>query len=118
MALSAFCFFMALGRWACYVGDRSSPLGLWARLRLGRWVIPGHDYIYLAPLATLTIGAALPWALFGLDASASLTAFMTVASAMLVALGSPPTLAEWSLTGEYRMQIRRQGLQKEWIQVG
>jgi hypothetical protein len=118
LALGAFCFIASIGRLACYVGDRPAPLGLWARLRLGRWIIPGHDYVYLAPLATLAIGAALPGALFRLGASAPLTAFITVAGAMLVALGAPPTLAKWSLTGEYRTQIRRQGLRTEWVQAG
>jgi hypothetical protein len=118
MALWVFCFLLSLGRWACYVGDRSAPLGLWARLRLGRWIIAGHDYVYLAPLATLAIGAVLPGALFRLGASAPLTAFITVAGAMLVALGAPPTLARWSLTGEYRTHIRRQGLRTEWVQTG
>ena len=87
MALWVFCFILSLGRWACYVGDRPSPLGLWARLRLGRWIIPGHDYVYLAPLAALAIGAAMPRALFGLGASAPLTAFITVTGAILMALG-------------------------------
>jgi hypothetical protein len=117
-ALWVFCFLLSLGRWAGYVGDRSAPLGLWARLRLRRWIIAGHDYVYLAPLAVLAIGAALPWALFRLGASAPLTAFITVTGAMLIALGAPPTLAKWSLTGEYRTQIRRQGLRSEWVQAG
>jgi hypothetical protein len=85
---------------------------------LGRWIIPGYDYVYLAPLATLAIGTALPWALFRLGASAPLTAFITVVGVMLVALGAPPTLAKWSLTGEYRTQIRRQGMRTEWVQAG
>ncbi|HEX6962095.1 MAG TPA: hypothetical protein VF175_09530, partial [Lacipirellula sp.] len=118
MVTAAVCFFLALGRCAFYATGHSSPLGLWARVRSGRWIIPRHDYVYLAPLATLAIGAALPWALFGLGVTAPLTAFVTVAGAMLIALGAPPTFAEWSLTGDYRLEVRRQGLRKEWVQAG
>lgn len=111
-------FFLATSRLACYVGDRASPLGLWARLRLGRWIIPGHDYVYLPSMAIVALAIALPGALFELGASAPLTAGLTATCAVLIALGAPPTLAHWSLTGEYRSRIRRQGVRKEWVKAG
>jgi hypothetical protein len=80
--------------------------------------MPGHDYVYLASLATLAAGVGLPRALHSMGASAPITAFVTVTGVLLIALGAPPTRAEWSLTGEYRTRIGRPGLRNDWVRTG
>ncbi len=105
----------AFGRFVCYANERASPLGPWARLRLGRWIIPGYDRVFVAPLAILATGGLLPQALFWIGAPLPVVASATIAVLSLVTLGAGPTLAEWSLTGEYRLEAMRPG--RDWVQL-
>jgi hypothetical protein len=118
LALAVVGIMASIARLGCYAGERSSPLGLWARWRLGRWILPGYDRVLIAPLATVVVAGSLPLALFALGAATPVVVGVTVACTLLTALKAPPTLAEWSLTGDYRLEVRRPGLPREWVRAG
>jgi hypothetical protein len=68
-----------------------------------RWIIPGYDRVFVAPAATMLIAAALPRLLIEVGVAPAATAFLATAAAVITAIGMGPTLANWGLTGEYRL---------------
>ena len=53
----------ALMRVARYCGQLLPPISLWGRVRTGRFIIPGYDNVFIAPLAAVLIAIALPTSL-------------------------------------------------------
>lgn len=79
------------------------PLSLWGRKRTGRLIILGYDQIFIAPMTTMAAGLIIPIALLLLGTPTAVIAFVTTFAIVLSAVGIGPTLAVWSLTGEYHM---------------
>ena len=79
------------------------PISLRGRIKTGRYLIPGYDRVFIAPLTTLAAGLIIPRVLLLLSLPTAMTAFATMFAIVLAAVGIGPTLATWSLTGEYRM---------------
>jgi hypothetical protein len=79
------------------------PISLQGRRRTGRLIIPGYDQAFVAPAAALIAGYALPRLLLPLGTPTTATAFITMFAIVVTAVGMEPTLATWSLTGEYHM---------------
>ena len=79
------------------------PLWPWARLRTGRFVDHAFDRVFIAPLATLATGVATAYVTFLLGVPPIAASAINVATPVLAALSLRPTLAEWRLTGGYRM---------------
>ncbi len=105
----------AIVRVGIYCIEKRSPLTTWARLRLGRWIIPDFDRIFVAPLAATIVGGVGIHALRLLGASTPIAVGVTVASVAWILCGAPPTLAEWSLTGGYRISPERR--RPKWIRT-
>lgn len=94
-----------LMRWVVYRAGSRQPLSLWGRLVAGRFILPAHDRLWVAPLAiaaagvgATTVVALLPGAV--LPAAAGLAVTGLLAMALLL----PPSLYEWQLTGQFHMQ--------------
>ncbi|QDT70940.1 hypothetical protein [Lacipirellula limnantheis] len=81
------------------------PISLHGRIKTGRFFIPGYDRVFIAPLMTLAAGLIIPRVLLLLGAPTAATAFVTMFVIVLAAAGMRPTLATWSLTGEYRLML-------------
>lgn len=79
------------------------PISLWARVRTGRLVIPGYDRVFIAPMTTMAAGLTIPITLWLLGTPTVAMAFITTVAIVMNAVGMGPTLANWSLTGEYHM---------------
>ena len=104
---------MTFGRLAAYAQGHAPPIGLWGRIRTGRWIIPGYDQIFVAPLAIAIIGI--------LAVDRFRPPFLTdevalaggLALAMLVCTTAGPDLARWRLTGHHRLvppgNVKRSG---------
>jgi hypothetical protein len=77
------------------------PISWAGRIATGRWVIPGYDQIFVAPLLTVLVWAALPPLLVscGLSWDAANAAGMTAAVLAVLTVG--PSLRSWVLTGEH-----------------
>jgi hypothetical protein len=79
------------------------PITFWARIRTGRWIIPGYDQVFVAPICSLVVG---PLSLALLRAwSVSIDLALPIATGLvpLVALVTPPSLKRWRLTGQHRI---------------
>lgn len=96
----------ALVRLMMYLGHCQTPLGLWARLLTGRLVIPGYDRVLLAPLATVLVAIATAAATYRGGTAAELAVAVNVMAPLAAALFLPPSLADWRLTGGYKMYVK------------
>jgi hypothetical protein len=79
------------------------PISLLGRKRTGRLIIPGYDQVFIAPMTTMAAGLIIPNVLLLLGTPTAATAFVTTFAIIMSAVGMKPTLAVWSLTGEYHM---------------
>ncbi|MDR3621523.1 MAG: hypothetical protein P4L85_19385 [Paludisphaera borealis] len=97
-------------------GAYELPLGLFGRIATGRWIIPGYDIVFLAPV--LIVLLALPMVLVGfMSRGVPAEIYGPILSALVVflALRTPPGLKRWRLTGEHRMVSRISKLNKEYV---
>lgn len=82
-----------------------SPLGFWGRLLTLRWIIPGYDRIFAAPLAALAVAAVSIIALTWAGAPPEALALVWIACWAVLLLGGP-SLGDWRLTGAGRLPPR------------
>ncbi len=80
---------------------RLPPISLWGRVRTLRWIIPGYDQIFLAPLSIFVVETVADLARkhFDLLVVAPVSVFLT----LLIAFNMGPTLRNWHTTGKHRM---------------
>jgi hypothetical protein len=98
-----FVAFLAVGRLVKYWNVCRPPITFWGRIRTGRWIIPGYDQVFLAPLGTLLAGVAIPEFLFGLDPATLDFYPLFLALALLIAFNVGPSLKVWCLTAPGRL---------------
>ena len=92
---------VALVRLIIYVQGFMPPISYWGRVRTLRWIIPGYDQIFLAPLSIAAVGTLAKLALKHFDplVVAPVSVFLT----LLIAFNMGPTLRTWHTTGNHRM---------------
>jgi hypothetical protein len=98
---------LCFGRILTYAGLCRPPINVAGRLATGRWIVPGYDQIFVAPLLTLLIGFAGPALFWHWRASAPLAAGSLMFAIVAITLGMGPALATWHLTGHHRIVVRR-----------
>lgn len=105
---SACVFAAAIGlapllRMMIYQSGYSPPIGVWGRIWTLRWIIPGYDRVFIAPICALIAGPATLVLLraCGLPQDASL--IFAAGMVVLVATLTPPRLRTWRLTGHHRI---------------
>jgi len=103
--IGAFGLFTALIRVIIYIANFRSPISFWGRIFTARWIIPGYDYVFLAPLAVVITGVLLAPALALAGASAAIALAGGFAGTLLISLIAPPTRRHWLLTGRHRIQL-------------
>lgn len=90
-------------RLALYVVPCWPPISVWGRIRTGRWIIPGYDYVLIAPLCTLLVAAiASPAASLAGSAYNVITYSLATAIVLMIALNVGPSRRRWYLTGHHR----------------
>jgi hypothetical protein len=80
------------------------PISLLGRIFTRRWIIPGYDYVVLAPLCIL-LTAIIGGIMINYVGQAynSITYPLTMAAVCIVAINLGPSLGKWRLTGHYRL---------------
>jgi len=109
---------LSCGRAIGYCGGYAPPISFLGRLRTFRWIVPGYDQVFLAPLLTLLIGV-LALDRFrppGLDDEVFLPA--ALALACLVNATTGPSLLRWRLTGQHRITATVANKGGEYVKVG
>jgi hypothetical protein len=83
--------------------ERFQPISLWGRFRTGRWVIPGFDRIFVAPVLIIATAVGAPRTLLDWGYNGPVAHAIGFGLAVAVALMVGPTATQWALTGKYRM---------------
>jgi hypothetical protein len=94
---------MAFGRLIIYIEGYQSPITPWARIRTFRWIIPGYDKIFVAPVCTILAGPISVGLLQMYRVPLGVCLPAATGIMVLVALITPPRLRRWRLTGQHRM---------------
>lgn len=79
------------------------PIGFWGRIFTLRWVIPGYDKVFLAPLCAALVAILVPFGCHWLGIPFSAAFPATIFLMLLVTLNMGPTLRDWQLTGSHRI---------------
>ena len=95
---------LVLPRLFIYVIRGESPISLWGRVRTGRFIISGHDVIYVAPMLSALAGMMTAFLATHLTASAAVGAAVGVGVLLFVSLSVGPSLHDWTLTGACRLR--------------
>ncbi|MCA9069009.1 MAG: hypothetical protein KDA84_08805, partial [Planctomycetaceae bacterium] len=98
-----FVSFLGLGRLVKYAWAYQPPISFWGRIKTGRWIIPGYDVIFLAPIVILLLTGIVAWLLIGFRFPLENILPPFLAGGVFVALGFPPNLEEWRMTGTHRI---------------
>jgi hypothetical protein len=105
-AYSVYYGFLAIGiliRLAVYCDGYAPPLSLVGRLIHGRWIIPGYDQVFVAPLLAIVVGVSA-WVVPRLTALDPLvTTPIAFDLTLWILLGVGPGLQVWRLTGNHRI---------------
>jgi len=90
-------------RWVRYCIRYWPPISFFGRIATGRFVIPGYDRVFVAPLCSLLICILLPKFLYNAGLSIDVFAPVTVTLALISIRTIGPTLRDWELTGQHRI---------------
>jgi hypothetical protein len=101
-------YFVFLGpavgiRIAVYCYGYVPPLSVLGRLVHGRWIIPGYDHVFVAPLLTVGVGAAALYVPRATGIDSLWTTPIAFALTWWVIFGMGPPLQPWRLTGNHRI---------------
>lgn len=105
---------LGAGRLGKYAWGYRPPISLWGRIKTGQWIIPGYDVIFLAPIVLLIFPGCVIGLLttYHFPLENVLPPFL--AGGVFVALGFPPNLDEWRMTGNHRIvpAVNKQEMQQ------
>jgi hypothetical protein len=100
--LPVICVVFAFLRWIAYCGLYWPPISLWGRVRTGRLIIPGYDYVFITPLLMCGVSLLLPRLLLP-HLSPAVVGGTTAAFAAALFFNGGPTIRSWRLTGHHRL---------------
>ena len=95
--------FLSVSRAFGYCWGYMPPLTLFGRLVRFRWVIPGYDQIFVAPLCTVLVAHFLPRWLYEIGLPVEFLVPLTVTLCLLILLNVGPSVERWQLTGNHRV---------------
>ena len=111
--------FSSLGRLIIYGLGYVSPISFWARIWTFRWIIPGYDQIFVAPLCSPLAGVMTGALLYACGLPLEVCLPPAYGVAVLVALVTPPRLRRWRLTGQHRLvPVITTTAGQKYVQVG
>jgi hypothetical protein len=101
----------AFGRWVMYAVNRSAPISLFGRIFTGRWIIPGYDKVFVAPLLAVTASGLVM--VLGVSEVLPMTVALPASlfAGVFTLCAGGPNYDEWELTGD--MQLCRSTIRIE-----
>lgn len=95
---------LALGRIWTYCWGYVPPLSFWARILRFRWIIPGYDVVFVAPILMLSWVVMTIWMeQGGLNLDSLIAGPLQMSGLILIDAFCPPSLDSWRLTGNHRI---------------
>jgi hypothetical protein len=96
-------FVLAGVRIAGYCVNHWAPISLLGRLVTGRWIIPGYDQVFVAPIATIAAGLTMEFLFRYFDVGLEWALSISVTVVIWLAVSIGPSLERWHLTGSLRL---------------
>jgi hypothetical protein len=91
------------GRSLIYLYGYAPPISFRGRIVTGRWIIPGYDQVFVAPLLALIAGIWLPKVLIGRGFGIVEAHAISLIWVYFLILIWSPSLKTWRLTGNHRI---------------
>ena len=97
-----------------YIWGYAPPISMWGRIRTFRWIIPGYDVVFVAPVMILLLLWFMKWLVFDCGVTQELALPLVLGAIVFVALACPPSLDQWRLTGNHRIvpAVNKQEMQQ------
>lgn len=111
------CLVLMAIRVGIYVTGYAPPISLLGRLATFRWIIPGYDKVFLAPLFGAGIVLVGPVALSQIGLPWEFGVPLLVGLLITIALSMPPSLDEWRLSGHHRVVPAVQFQQQQFVET-
>jgi hypothetical protein len=111
------CLVLMAFRVGIYVTGYAPPISLMGRLATFRWIIPGYDKVFVAPLIGAGVVLVGPFALSEIGLPWEFGIPLLVGLLITVALSMPPSLDEWRLTGHHRVVAAVQFQQQQFVET-
>lgn len=102
-----FLFTACFWRVSIYISRYSSPVNLFGRLFRFKFIIPGYDYVFIAPLLTLLIGGACVRIIPCIDIPEDVGYSAAIGLVLFLVTWLPPSLQTWELTGQHSIRVPR-----------
>jgi hypothetical protein len=92
-----------LGRLLVYCRYYAPPISFWGRVFTLRWIVPGYDQVFAAPLCALVAAVAgtITLHLAGLPGDTAVPIAMSLV--LFITLGMGPSMKSWCMTGNHRI---------------
>ncbi len=90
-------------RLACYCDGYWPPISLFGRLVQGRWIIPGYDQVFVAPLLALVVAVAAWFVPLWTGVPRLIVNPIALTVTWWILFGMGPSLQTWRLTGNHRI---------------
>lgn len=96
--------FLTLGRVFLYIPGYRPPIALWGRILTGRWIIPGYDKVFVAPMLIVAVALTALRLLDGQRfAYPEIVCGVAMMLVFMAALVTGPQLWRWRLIGNHRI---------------
>jgi hypothetical protein len=103
LSLSGIPISMAIIRVGRYCKNYSSPINACGRLFTFRWIVPGYDRVFVAPLLAVVLAGMTGGLIQELNLEPLIVVPVSVACTTMILLGFGPSLQDWRLTGQHRI---------------
>ncbi len=80
------------------------PINLAGRMFTGRWIVPGYDQIFVAPLLSLAVMMLAPFGVLCWELNQAIAFPAAFAFALFILLTAGPSRRRWFLTGRFRVR--------------
>src|SRR5262249_12037823 len=92
-----------ISRLSLYLSGYLPPISIWGRLTTGRWIIPGYDKVFVAPLLAVGLAAWMSTEILNRNLDPRVYVPMVTFVFLAIFLGMGPSLKAWRLTGNHRI---------------
>jgi hypothetical protein len=100
-----------------YLAGHLPPISIMGRIAARRWILPGYDVMFIAPLVALFVALALPKLLLLIGVPPLLAFPFSTAMTVWVCFGMRPTIVEWHYTGHFRIPNEGLGKRQQFVRA-
>lgn len=100
-----------------YLVGHLPPISFRGRIATRRWMLPGYDIMFVAPLVALFVAFVLPKLLLLISVPPIVAFPFSTAVTIWLCFGMRPTIVEWHYTGHFRIPNEIPGKRQEFVRA-